>query len=299
MNLYENTTELNEVLDMARNLPNANENPSGGLSEQIQVDYEQNDSTKVDYIKNRPFYQTDDKEIFFNSAENPFNVSFDVTGMGSSRLYTMGKISSNIIQAYTLEEKTVSVQLQNGLSLVGFFEKATYYNEQWDYINLKIPDVGQTIPFLLIREKGEYSFSASINGQSISCNMEVTEPGVYTIVDSLTSNFGNFTISFKYNFYQQISQAFLPIVSVYIIEKNATEGFELFLKQEEKNKFLIAIENNSIILLKLFSVQEQKMYYLYPTFSVKGQISFQSLTKDKILIFDFETQGFVRGALNE
>lgn len=35
MNLYENTTELNEVLNMARNLPNANENPNGEAVQEI------------------------------------------------------------------------------------------------------------------------------------------------------------------------------------------------------------------------------------------------------------------------
>ena len=37
MNLYENTTELNEVLNMARNLPNANENPSGEAVQEVML----------------------------------------------------------------------------------------------------------------------------------------------------------------------------------------------------------------------------------------------------------------------
>ena len=44
-------------------------NPRGGLSEQVQVDYEQNDSTQVDYIKNRPFYHIDNASETYTTSE--------------------------------------------------------------------------------------------------------------------------------------------------------------------------------------------------------------------------------------
>lgn len=52
-----NNNNLRECLEIANNLP---DNSSGGTLIQQQVDYRQNDETKIDFIKNRPCYASDE-----------------------------------------------------------------------------------------------------------------------------------------------------------------------------------------------------------------------------------------------
>lgn len=57
--IRQNTTGLEEILDAINDLPEAGGGDEGGTLVQQQVDYEENDTSKVSYIKNRPFYTSD------------------------------------------------------------------------------------------------------------------------------------------------------------------------------------------------------------------------------------------------
>lgn len=52
-----NNNNLRECIEIANNLPDSG---SGGTLIQQQVDYRQNDETKIDFIKNRPCYASDE-----------------------------------------------------------------------------------------------------------------------------------------------------------------------------------------------------------------------------------------------
>ena len=87
----------------------------GGSSEQVQADFNQNDDTQPDYIKNRPFYAYNDDIMFL---DNTSCTSFDMSG-GEGLLYgAMFELSSYI------ETEIVTVVL-DGVS----YELTRTYNE--------------------------------------------------------------------------------------------------------------------------------------------------------------------------
>lgn len=57
--IKQNTTDLEEILDTINDLPEAGGGGEGGTLVQQQADYEENDTSKVTYIKNRPFFRSE------------------------------------------------------------------------------------------------------------------------------------------------------------------------------------------------------------------------------------------------
>ena len=98
LQIEQNTTGLEEILDAINDLPEAGGGDEGGTLVQQQVDYEENDTSKVTYIKNRPFYTSDG-----------FSYEWDGTTLdetkkvsGTDPRYFYYKISDNIMSVSDL-----------------------------------------------------------------------------------------------------------------------------------------------------------------------------------------------------
>lgn len=88
--IRQNTTDLEEILDAIKDLPEAG--GEGGTLVQQQADYEENDTSKVTYIKNRPFYKEGYSYEWDGTAPDE---SKKVSGKDSRFFYY--KISDNIM----------------------------------------------------------------------------------------------------------------------------------------------------------------------------------------------------------
>ena len=138
----------------------------GGI--QTQVDYEQNDSTQPDYIKNRPFYDTNVKS-YYSQAENPEPVSFNIESLNSS----FYKVSDLVLtktailedteilvnkEYFVLSEDNMFSDSEAGM----FFSDGTY---TMAFINkageLKVSYAGNIISFT-VKEPGIY-YGRSLN----------------------------------------------------------------------------------------------------------------------------------------
>ena len=100
MNLYENTTELNEVLNMARNLPNANENPSGEAVQEIFY---------ADFDINLANFTITGASITYQEIEKQLQVNKYVVGRG---FYALVSEPDNIgyfpLNAYVPEQELMT-----------------------------------------------------------------------------------------------------------------------------------------------------------------------------------------------
>lgn len=157
-------------------------NPKGGLSEQIQSDYEQNDSTQVDYIKNRPFYHIDDVEqIYETSTKSPvyteiyINDEFDFI---MDKVFDFAPLTSQLIG------KHLKLELTNlGLSFdyLISIDNLTVCKRQYDIFQFKL-DLSSlglgvlSMKILVSREPG-YFKTLQPNGYFISST--VPEKGIY------------------------------------------------------------------------------------------------------------------------
>ena len=149
---------------------NVNELPfistgGSGNSQSVQPDYEQNDATAVDYIKNRPFYDTRTIKArsYYSQVENPNPVSFDITTFNMSAYKvsdltpTKDEISNVTFISYDVEKKLkisdisfeadkfISIQFvdsTNDMYLIAYSTGETTFEFSGYTANINIPETG-------------------------------------------------------------------------------------------------------------------------------------------------------------
>lgn len=116
---------MEEILDTINDLPEAGGGGEGGTLVQQQSDYEENDISKVTYIKNRPFY----KEGY--SYEWDGKATDETKKVGGSEYYFY-KISDSIMSTSDLVGATATMQSGSSLSITEASIK-TYGNSSFAY----------------------------------------------------------------------------------------------------------------------------------------------------------------------
>lgn len=135
-----------------------------GGSEQIQVDFAQNDETQLDYIKNRPFYDTRIRS-YYSQAENPNPVSFDCAAIN----YSFHKVSDLVISREEIFGNTQIIV--SGILLEPKENEILVEGDGFIVVQT------QTRGFAFINKVGTINFTFS--GYPLSVN--VPEVGIYHI----------------------------------------------------------------------------------------------------------------------
>ena len=173
----------------------------GGGGVQMQADYNQNDASELDYIKNRPFY--DNRLISnYSYAENPNPISFNHEVLG----YTFYKVSD-----LTLDQLFSKSNLQiNVASANGEIREAT---PSQNAIIISTDDMIVTNDgnwgFLFTNKTGTLGFTYSGYPMSV----DVPEVGVYVIMPLNQGLWQKFTCEIdasNENDFKQIDPKFIP-----------------------------------------------------------------------------------------
>lgn len=107
--ITQNTVELQEILATVKILPEAG--GEGGTLVQQQADYEENDTSKVTYIKNRPFYRSEGYSYEWNGKATD-----ETKKVGGSQYYFY-KISDSTMAVSDLAGATATLQSTSSLSI--------------------------------------------------------------------------------------------------------------------------------------------------------------------------------------
>lgn len=121
--ITQNTIDLQEILNTVENLPEAGS--GGGVA--VQSDYAQNDSTQLDYIKNRPFYRSEGYSYEWDGKAT--DESKKVSGNDPHFFYY--KISDNIMTVSDLVG--AKVILSNGTRTISESDINEYGNGSFYY----------------------------------------------------------------------------------------------------------------------------------------------------------------------
>lgn len=132
--ITQNTVELQEILATVKSLPEAG--GEGGTLVQQQADYEENDTSKVTYIKNRPFYRSEGYSYEWNGKATD-----ETKKVGGSQFYFY-KISDNVISFSDLvgARVTTSANVNETIaeSSIKTYDNGSfaylYYKGQWEFI---------------------------------------------------------------------------------------------------------------------------------------------------------------------
>ena len=149
-------------------LPDGLGSGEGDTLIQKQADYNQNDPTQVDYILNRPFYDTR-KQSLYSYAENPNPVSFDCAPMG----YSFYKVSDLVLTKDDIFNATIIINGAEQDKIV----QADVLIETEKIIIAQYSNVANGYAFCFCGVTGTCPFT--FMGHSLSVN--VPETGVYRI----------------------------------------------------------------------------------------------------------------------
>lgn len=188
-----------------------NTDGSGGTLVQQQVDYEQNDATKVDHIKNRPFY---------TSEKQTHNVIFG----DKNTDYEFYKVGDIVPRTGCVNELTITVNgtnLETGEDVVG-------YSRCSDEIVI-IETEGLRLTFFVVDGfKFEALFVYSDdNEEELPCGIYISGIiGVYN--DVVTSGLTeNLTVEIDYTFRKQIDPTYISINDTNAIKIYPPSDWEL------------------------------------------------------------------------
>ena len=138
----------------------------GSGESQVQVDYNQNDETQIDYIKNRPFYDTRIRS-YYSQAENPNPVSFDSSMLNMS----FYKVSDLILTREEIFNSTQLIVNEISCTLV----EGGVQLETDDFVFL-VESTG-SFGFLFLNKSGTLNFTYS--GYPMTLEVPEGEAGIY------------------------------------------------------------------------------------------------------------------------
>ena len=139
----------------------------GGSLIQKQADFEQNNSENVDFIKNRPFYDTRVRS-FYSQAKNPHPVSFDSEIMN----YSFYKISDLVL---TRDEIFTTKIMVNNLTLEP--KESDILIETSEFISVSINNDNHLYGFVFVNTSGVHNFTYL----DYSLSIDVPETGIYYV----------------------------------------------------------------------------------------------------------------------
>lgn len=170
---------------------------------QIQADYSQTDTSAVDYIKNKPFY--DERVIStYSYNENPNPVSFDCSAVG----YSFYKVSDLVLSKDEIFNTELTITVRGSSSI--------YKPEKFTQDNVLI----ETDEFILCQESRSDGYAFCFCNTIGTCNftymgyplsINVPEAGIYR-VNGMGGGMGSI---FKVEFYvggelKQIDSKYIP-----------------------------------------------------------------------------------------
>jgi hypothetical protein len=164
--IRQNTTGLEEILDTINDLPEAGGGGEGGTLVQQQADYEENDTSKVTYIKNRPFYRESYSYEWDGTAPDE---SKKVSGNDSRFFYY--KISDNIMAASDLVGAKITTSANQQATIadehIKIYENGSFVYKYANYYELLFVCV----------EAG--SFSTQMGTLELTPGLWFIYPGIY------------------------------------------------------------------------------------------------------------------------
>lgn len=171
------TTTVKTLFSVA--LPNADENaPTLGADDTTQSDWNQNDETKPDYVKNRPFWTDDpvETEIFNHVFSHDLPIyEGDSIGLTPDRNYTVTITANGNEETYTSR----SIKIDDGVAIG----------------NLSIWGIGEDTgePFfafdVLVADQCEIDVNSSLFNKFISPEVTFTVRGITQEIHSIPSKF--------------------------------------------------------------------------------------------------------------
>lgn len=175
----------------------ADEVPESGGSEQIQSDYDQNDSSAMDYIKNRPFY--DVSETVFDKDVTTVSVESSIYYEQDTEIVDTATVEDGDIYEVIVDSTTYLYELDTSFIYFGnlylYIEQASINNDMTieEYTEL----MEQMIPGISAKvvDTGEKFFIGIISGVT---DFYTTEAGTY-----------HFTIS-KITDLKQLDEKYIP-----------------------------------------------------------------------------------------
>lgn len=148
---------------------------SGSSSEQVQADFDQNDSTQPDYIKNKPFYDTR-KISYYSQEKTPNPVSFTLAATNN----IFYKVSDLVP---TREEIFGSIKILKGYKYADITEIVPVENDIMLEADEFIMCASESYSLLFVNTAGTVSFTYS--GYNLS--LEIPETGIYYVLSGMSS----------------------------------------------------------------------------------------------------------------
>lgn len=185
MNLNDNTTELEAILQMVNELPQA-----GGDGVSVQADWNQTDATAPDFIKNKPFGDTGDTLRWDGNIENRPTIAEE---------YRL--VSRNIIPSETLAAGGVVTIALNGVERsVGYDSENLQLADGFVGVFAALVDGAEESPVVIcLYEGGAASFGAPA--------------GIYflgAVIDATSCYVSSFKINNYTGFPSKINKKYLP-----------------------------------------------------------------------------------------
>lgn len=262
-----------------------------------QPDYEQNDSTQPDFIKNRPFYDTRRKS-WYSQAENPNPISFDNVALN----YSFYKVSDLIIPRNEIFDKT-SVVTESAIPYT--FAESGIVLETEDFVIIKA--TGVDFNFLFAYKTGSLPFTYL--GYSLSC--DVPETGIYSIRGLGTGIPEGRTFSFTTGEIKQIEPKYLPVAGDGVGASNilwVTTGLRLqtmSLENLSHNAVEIknALDSGKIVKVKaeLYGFNKSMLFDVSYYSDVPSEIGYILVTLNSFAYLDLgegQTLYFIQSFIN-
>lgn len=210
-----------------------------GLAVQVQADYEQTDSTQVDFIKNKPFGDNLPITERFSQAETPCTIAVDVTALG----YTCYKIfDTAITQEQVMAGATVTTTIiEVGVSVTEALTDGTFTPFNENLIGVELPSGAG---YLTVYQ------SCEISGVTI-------EKGTYFVMVTGSHLPDSLVVEISYLGTKKLDPKFLPNnigAGVRVFEVEAGEGDDaslLQLSDEQSSEIENLIFEGDPFVLKL------------------------------------------------